>query len=52
MKSTATDVAAYIAEAPPERQSALRRLRSLCRELRLPPFTTGHRPARIPAVLK
>ena len=33
MKSTATDVAAYIAQAPPERPAALNQLRSFCREL-------------------
>jgi uncharacterized protein YdhG (YjbR/CyaY superfamily) len=31
MQSTAATVDAYIAEAPPERQDALRRLRDLCR---------------------
>lgn len=38
MQSTAATVDAYIAEAPPERQEALRRLRDLCREC-LPDYT-------------
>lgn len=33
MQSTAKDVTSYIAEAPPERQEALTRLRELCHAL-------------------
>lgn len=40
MQSTAASVDAYIAEAPPERQEVLQRLRSLCLE-HLPDHSEG-----------